>query len=737
MFEKKSIVAKLIARENIRIFQGNYDTASFNTLTRVLHMPSWVGLNEDVYDMLTAHEVGHALFTPIEAAYKMKEASFPFDWYNVVEDIRIENKMKREYPGLVAAFRRGYHHLVNDYSEVDFFGAHKNKKNFDSYNLIDRFNVKGKCRDLVEVRFDPEEQALFDKADVAETIDDVFDVCNEIYAFLKAKKKKASTPKLKLSEDSLKEVEKPIFESEEAFKEFEKILFGEESEEEESVAKKKKKEVKDTPAYSSGEVTEEELEEAEKRKFEGFEEEEESPEEGDIDEEELKAETYDKTYDSFSCLKEKNTVIAYLPPKPVLDEIVISYDKLKKLRRERFVEQLQLLTVTEDVKKRDYASFLSFKKSIRKDVNHLYQAFNMKRSAHRNLRAKVSTKGSLDVNKVHRYKFDDHLFKQVTTLADDKNHGMVMLIDNSGSMGGVISEVMNETIILSEFCKMANIPFEVYMFTSGVNRSLPKAEEEGLSEVNLLSFKNVRMIELVNSRLSKNEYYDALFHMWSRCIGSNSYSNPYLAEKESMGATPLVEALTIMYDRIHEFKRKSGVEKTSFVVLTDGFGGSIRFTRDHRSMYDIEKYVIHFRDTVLETKNLFRMGSQELQTTILDQIRKLNVSTVNYHLTQASNRRTARQQVAMGLSRNVLADLDIAEETEKFWNNGYLIKDKTSGYDCQFLINSNFGDADIAKGKKPIKKKTTAKTIAKNMERDTLKRNRRRQIAKNVAKSIA
>ena len=42
------------------------ETAMFNVHTRVLTLPMWKKASECVFDMLVAHEVGHALFTPDE-----------------------------------------------------------------------------------------------------------------------------------------------------------------------------------------------------------------------------------------------------------------------------------------------------------------------------------------------------------------------------------------------------------------------------------------------------------------------------------------------------------------------------------------------------------------------------------------------------------------------------------------------------------------------------------------------
>ena len=55
---------------------------------------------------------------------------------------------------------------------------------------------------------------------------------------------------------------------------------------------------------------------------------------------------------------------------------------------------------------------------------------------------------------------------ELLRLADAKNHGMIMVIDYSGSMAKTMSQVMDQLLHLVIFCKAVNIPFDVYAFTS-------------------------------------------------------------------------------------------------------------------------------------------------------------------------------------------------------------------------------------------------------------------------------
>ena len=115
--ETRGMLAKLLATENLVIeHDASSKTASFDTQNRVLKLPVLKTESEYVYNMFCAHEVGHALQTP-ELWKNDVEANVPFDFVNVVEDVRIEKYIQTKFPGLRKDFARGYDEL----NAQDFF----------------------------------------------------------------------------------------------------------------------------------------------------------------------------------------------------------------------------------------------------------------------------------------------------------------------------------------------------------------------------------------------------------------------------------------------------------------------------------------------------------------------------------------------------------------------------------------------------------------------------------------
>ena len=62
--DSKTLLAKLLATENLTIQHLKVRTASFDMKERILTCPVWKDMDGDLYDLLLGHEVGHALFTP-------------------------------------------------------------------------------------------------------------------------------------------------------------------------------------------------------------------------------------------------------------------------------------------------------------------------------------------------------------------------------------------------------------------------------------------------------------------------------------------------------------------------------------------------------------------------------------------------------------------------------------------------------------------------------------------------
>jgi len=171
----KNVLAKLMATENIHVEHRKVQTASFDVKNRVLSLPMWEDMDDSIYEGLIGHEVGHALYTPFEEWVEFVKTNPGLkDYANIIEDARIERKMKVKYPGMKKTFFSMYGQLKNR----DFFGT--KGRELDSYGLLDRINIHFKLGVMAEVPFTDDEKVFVGRIMRAESFEDVLALTLEL-----------------------------------------------------------------------------------------------------------------------------------------------------------------------------------------------------------------------------------------------------------------------------------------------------------------------------------------------------------------------------------------------------------------------------------------------------------------------------------------------------------------------------------------------------------------------------
>lgn len=533
------LVAKLLATENLTVIRANASTASFNVSTRVLTLPIWKDMSPEIETLFVMHEVGHVLYTTgddwIEALKKVedrKDQRYLHGYLNVVEDARIEKLVKRRFPGSRKTFYSGYRQLL----ERDFFRL--KGKDINCLQLIDRINIYFKGGLTTGVKFDEEEKEFVARIDNCETIDEMITIAQDLYAF---SKKRAQERKAETADD---DVFMSDFSDEDIYEGFDPD--GEEGEE-----------------YNS-----EEDDRSDKKNGSG------KNGQNDQDvEDELESKTDKALNESLKELADSSTKYVYweLNTKLFADPVV----HYKTVLSETFDVDNRLRNIGLAYKER----FDKFMVDSERIVNYLVKEFEMRKSAEAYRRTTISKSGSLNMNKIHAYKLTDDIFKRISSVADGKNHGMVFLLDWSGSMHNVIGPTLEQVINLVMFCRRINIPFEVYAFTGEYSQRW-WSEQKGMQTVQfkdallrtkdkniLFAGQDFNLLNLFSSKMTTSEFQT----MSRRVISDFIRSIPGY----SMGATPLNEALMYMLDFLPAYKRQNNVEKLTFVTLSDGAGGSL------------------------------------------------------------------------------------------------------------------------------------------------------------------
>ncbi len=513
-FELRNNLAKLLATEDILVQHKNVPTAYFDTQNRVLGLPIWKDASKDVYDLLVGHEVGHALYTPTTDFKELASTIDPDNvsavrsFINVVEDARIEKKIKRKFPGLRKNFFSGYEELVNQ----NFFGI--NGREMDSYSLIDRINLHFKVGSLVEVPFSDEEKTIIGDVDNVETFDGVIDLVKKIYEHVKNEEEEQDVDSSAEMNDEQSEGSPDSDD------------FGDESE--------------------SGDSDDEYGDEIEGNGI---------PQ---------SSETQENFDDRLGETANNNGNVEWTYaniPSVSPEKFIIDY----KVVNAQFAEEYKLHEMT--LAREEYKLF---KRTIGKTVNYLAKGFEMKKSASEYARASISKTGVVDTNKIHSYKFNDDLFRRVTSIPEGKNHGLLMFVDWSGSMSGSIFDTIKQTITLAMFCRRVNIPFEIYTFTDS---KVDSDRDYSLTyNVNDMIYGGFNLRNYLSGRMTRKEFDTGCF---------NLFYNGYVMDKgywgtfDPLGSTPLNDAIMATFEIYEKFKNENNLEKVNIVYLTDGASNSV------------------------------------------------------------------------------------------------------------------------------------------------------------------
>lgn len=694
--------ARLLATENLSVIRASTRTASFDIKSRILTLPMWKDMTPEIEDMLIGHEVGHALYTNDDYLEPLRDTPKLRSYMNVLEDVRIEKLIKRKYPGLRKRMNEGYKQL----NDRDFFDT-KQVQNFEELLLIDKINLYFKAGFQCGVTFAPDEKAFVNRAERTETLDEIIALANDIYAYSKQQaEERKQNAKFQEAEEDGEEDEDPFdggfdIDADDDFEE------QDGADEDLKPAKKNKQSaLQNDDKSEEGDDLDSKTERAFQHKLE-----------------DLADDSTEYKYWKFDTDYYKDPVIGY---KRILNETkspekwsVDSPETIDCRTRNMSDEERNAFHAAED------SDFVQFKTDSIRTVNYLVKEFEMKKSAQLHKRATISKIGSLDMKKVYAYKLQDDLFKRITSLPQGKNHGMILLVDWSGSMNDVLKDTMKQVINLAMFCNRVQIPYRVFAFTTNYNdrKTETLAEHEAYSAWrsarrepnNLIDCADrFHLLEFFNNKMTTSEFNS----MARRILDYRFFWN----EGYNTGGTPLNEALVYCYKTLGTFIKNNNIEKTTFITLTDGDGGPLntyssgRFddtrTEIVNRVYKRIKIKNFIKDEV--TQKTYEIGSKSGNQTemILRMIKdRYNISMVGFHICQ--NRRRDLRSVANSNLPDFNGDIYALIETWKneFTSQGFASV-KNTGRDELFLIPQS--STKIQEGEMDVKADANAKAIAKN-----------------------
>ena len=691
------IYAKLLATENISVIRARVSTASFDIKNRVLTLPQWKDMSPLVEGMLIGHEVGHALYTTDDYLTPIQEDGKLRGYLNILEDVRIEKLMKRKYPGIRKTMNLGYQEL----NDKDFFGV-KKVPDLSTLSLIDRINLYFKAGYQCGVKFTPEEKLLVARAEATETIDEVVALAREVYDYSKEQAIERKKQSIQMNPEDLQEIVDQLeddadtvmvetdYDSDSSESAFDEVEDEEEFEKEADVRKYMAGRRDDKPEQTVEEKIEEEAEK------------------------EIEAKTEETFMERLTELADESTEYVYytLDENHMIDPIVTFKTILAETTE-----------AEESYTEYDHKSLDKFKIESSRVVNYLIKEFEMKKSATLYKRAQTSKIGSLDMGKIWSYKLNDDLFKRITVMPKGKNHGMVFLLDWSGSMDSVIEDTIQQVVNLAMFCNRAQIPYQVFAFTTQYDKftseysyeKMRAKRQEFMSQANVLGNginDSFSLLELFSSKMSTVEFNTMirrLFRPWyfMKC---NGYT---------MGGTPLNEALSFILHYLPKFAKTHNAEKMSLITLTDGEGGSLttssgRYIEERRyehNTYKTIKIKNFLKDPVTKKDYpIERLGTTQTEA-ILRMIKdRTNVTTVGFYIC-----RNSRRELSSAVQNNLpgfkgSSDQMIDSMRRSFRDNGFA-SIKNTGRDDLFIVPQN--RMIVEEGELVVDEKQNAKQIAR------------------------
>jgi hypothetical protein len=313
------------------------------------------------------------------------------------------------------------------------------------------------------------------------------------------------------------------------------------------------------------------------------------------------------------------------------------------------------------------------------------------------------------------------------TLPQGKNHGMIFLLDWSGSMDAVLEDTIKQVINLAMFCQRAQIPYQVFAFTSQYNvlkdykdeAKMYERKKEFHNQKNLISnaVSTFGLLEFFSSKMSNVE-----FNTMVRRILQPRLLNRVTAADYSTGGTPLNEALGYMVPYLAKFSKANNVEKMSFITLTDGDGSSLHSSeyrsfdeqRTDRSSSEHKRIKMrHFlQDPVTKnTYQIFKSGSTHTEA-ILRMIKsRYDINVVGFYICR-NQRRDLEQAVKSNLPSfegSTYTMVDVMRR--EFRENGFA-SIKNTGRDELFIVPQN--KLIVEEGELVVDEKQNARQIAKN-----------------------
>jgi hypothetical protein len=387
--------------------------------------------------------------------------------------------------------------------------------------------------------------------------------------------------------------------------------------------------------------------------------------------------------------------------------------------------------ITSDIFTYARSEMMTWKVKEKESISFMVKEFEQRKAAELYARINVAKTGVIDTNKLHSYKYNDDIFRRLATTPKGKNHGFVMFIDWSGSMHYNLKETMKQLFSLCLFCKQIGVPFEVY----GFKDCGAEAPFSYIGKVNVIKGARLVLRNFLSSRMNTEEMNFAMSFLWATSKGHHSCS-------DSMGGTPLNDAIMIAPKVVRDFTVRNKLEITNVIWLTDGesngSAGIENSTEPRSYAKGYSSRYFYVDPTTNKTYDWYPHSWSNTRDNTNTLLRILKDSTgcnlVGFFLYEYNNFKRIDNEFNVS-NGNPEAFL----KARKYWSDNKYYPVKSAGYDEYYIINSsamrdteNKLDIDNT-GEKKMTVKRMASAFSKFAQKKTVNRVLLRQFVERIA----
>jgi len=786
----KSLLAKLLANENITVSHQPVKTAYFDLQSRTLVCPVWQDMDGELYDLLMGHEVGHATETPTAGWHNalLDENGKPVprafkDFLNVLEDARIEKKIKRRYPGLAKSFANAYKSL----HERDFFGIRD--MNINEFNFIDRINVYCKLGAHVHVQWKNDwEREILDEVNKLETWEEVVELAKKIFQYVK-------------------EEEQPEIQNEQDLQE----------------KKREMRQQKMQDTFGDDQDSDDDSNDDSDGSGGDYEDEEDSDDsgddesdgggstdgDGDVDDEDESVEDSELTskynrqmsMTQDSSHKDHGEMTKKIAGEPSSDEPESVTDRAYRRREQELVNasgkvfmlnlpnaNLDRIILSNKIVMDDLETFYKnelgdpdlpygrnkisyetlvtkcvkkFNANNKKFIMHIFKEFDMRKRATDYARTSISRSGELNMNLLHKYKYSNDIFKKIAVIQKGKNHGLIMFVDMSGSMADILKNTMEQTLVLVAFCKLANIPFDVYGFSNDVYNDSGKTGLTYSIDSNLkfasdpksecsLDAMNFHLKHLIGSSLSSvayrrsfnnlailvNEYYCVNRYGIRSSTDNGCFRYDWTPAGFGLNGTPYIETLLASREMIKKFRVNNKLDIVNVLYLTDGDGNTHLNYPNHITWRDKNESTFYLVDkkTQRKVRKDVTISDQVAITKLVQEV--TGCKHLGFYLADKRGMKDALARVRWEADTGVnkFTSEQIEEMRRSVKENNFFAASSV-GYDKYFFVTSS--KSNIEEDKLEINASMTKNKMANAFKKSLSSKKSNRLLVSKFAEELA